>query len=362
MNKVWSKFTRPNGMDHESSSSLYVANCGPSVGISFDNIESVFGSFGKVIGIHAADETGTRVIVCFHEVSAAQAAFKALNGYSCSNLGGRTLHMRYSVPQPPLKVMGGDSLPVSLSASELAIPGIYLLHEFITLEEEKELLAEVDAMPWKRLSKRKVQHYGYEFLYETRNVDSKQFLGELPSFVSHILKKIMSFPGLDDDRSKQVDQLTVNEYPSGVGLSPHIDTHSAFDELIFSLSLAGPCIMEFRRYLQGAFGAIGNNPQQFSNFTRKAIFLPPRSMLLMSGEGRYAWHHYIPHHKVDTVGGHVIRRSSRRVSFTFRKVRKGPCCCEYKRYCDSQKNAVKAMFATENTKQHRSGHVITSDR
>lgn len=26
----------------------------------------------------------------------------------------------------------------------------------------------------------------------------------------------------------QVDQCTVNEYPAGVGLSPHIDTHSAF--------------------------------------------------------------------------------------------------------------------------------------
>ena len=25
-----------------------------------------------------------------------------------------------------------------------------------------------------------------------------------------------------------LDQLTVNEYPPGVGLAPHIDTHSAF--------------------------------------------------------------------------------------------------------------------------------------
>ncbi|GKD11859.1 alkylated DNA repair protein AlkB homolog 8 isoform X1, partial [Tanacetum coccineum] len=39
----------------------------------------------------------------------------------------------------------------------------------------------------------------------------------------------------------------VNEYPSGVGLSPHIDTHSAFEGSIYSLSLSGPCIMEFRR-------------------------------------------------------------------------------------------------------------------
>lgn len=218
------------------------------------------------------------------------------------------------------------------------------MHDFITAKQEQELLEAVDLRPWKSLSKRRVQHYGYEFLYETRNVDSKQFLGELPSFVSVVIEKILSFPGLDDSKSKMIDQLTVNEYPSGVGLSPHIDTHSAFDDLIFSLSLAGPCIMEFRRYHNGTWRPLivedncmeGDNPQGCSNFTRKAIFLPPRSMLLLSGEGRYAWHHYIPHHKVDLVGDQVVRRCTRRVSFTFRMVRTGPCCCEYRQYCDSQ--------------------------
>lgn len=98
--------------------------------------------------------------------------------------------------------------------------------------------------------------------------------------------------------------LQVNEYPPGVGLSPHIDTHSAFEGFIFSLSLAGPCIMEFRRYTDGDW--LNNNtkmqtPENGSNFLRRAIYLPPRSMLLLSGEARYAWHHYIPHHKVHYV-------------------------------------------------------------
>lgn len=87
----------------------------------------------------------------------------------------------------------------------------------------------------------------------------------------------------------------VNEYPRGVGLSPHIDTHSAFEDSIYSLSLSGSCIMEFR-------ASVGdrdtNNSDYSSNFVRRAIYLPPRSMILLSGEGRYAWQHYIPHHKV----------------------------------------------------------------
>ncbi|ONK55728.1 uncharacterized protein A4U43_C10F390 [Asparagus officinalis] len=336
------RFTRPKESNPEKSPNLYVANCGPKVGISYDDMESVFAKFGEVIGVHAADETGARVIVCFSEVDSAGTAFEALNGNPCRELGGRTLHMRYSVPRPKAKVRGNDSLSVSFLSSELEIPGIYLVRDFVTAEQEQELLQAVDARPWKSLAKRRVQHYGYEFLYETRNVDSRQFLGELPSFVSPILEKISSFPHLDDNKSRlKIDQLTVNEYPPGVGLSPHIDTHSAFDEFIFSLSLAGPCIMEFRRYQHGTWRPQpsednGTEADKCSNIIRKAIFLPPRSMLLLSGEGRYAWHHYIPHHKIDLVGEQVVKRCKRRVSFTFRKVRRGPCCCNYRQYCDSQ--------------------------
>ncbi|XP_077234781.1 RNA-binding (RRM/RBD/RNP motifs) family protein [Tasmannia lanceolata] len=339
---VLSRFSRPNGT--EPSPNLYVANCGPTVGLSFDIIESVFGTFGEVRGVHPADESGARVIVSYSQLTSAQTAFEALNGFPCAPLGDRILHIRYSVFQhPPSEV--DDSVSVSLGASELEIPGLYLLHDFISINEERELLAAVDNRSWKSLSKRRVQHYGYEFLYETRNVNTKQFLGELPSFAVPVLKKISLFSNVDGAENNILDQLTVNEYPPGVGLSPHIDTHSAFGGMIFSLSLAGSCVMEFRKYTHGVWLPLsatnscmkGENSGHCSNFIRKAIFLPPRSMLLLSGEARYAWHHYITHHKVDIVGGRAIKRGSRRVSFTFRKVRMGPCCCEFPQDCDSQK-------------------------
>ncbi|XP_039142466.1 alkylated DNA repair protein ALKBH8 homolog isoform X2 [Dioscorea cayenensis subsp. rotundata] len=335
-----SMFARPK-CSTTTSPNLYVANCGPTVGLSLETISSVFSAFGRVTGVHAADDTGARVIVCFSDTTAAQAAYQALNGNPCPQLRGRTLRMRFSLPKLPAKVQDNDSLSVFLLASELAIPGIYLVHDFITPEEEEVLLAAVDASPWKSLAKRRVQHYGYEFLYETRNVDARQYLGNLPSFVSFVLDKISSFPEPANNKCRLMDQLTVNEYPSGVGLSPHIDTHSAFDELIFSLSISGPCIMEFRKYPQGTWYPPGDTVADMEgvNFIRKAIFLPPRSMLLMSGEGRYAWHHYIPHHKVDVVKGQSIKRSSRRVSFTFRKVRRGPCRCEFQQCCDSRRGS-----------------------
>ncbi|XP_022631641.1 alkylated DNA repair protein alkB homolog 8 isoform X2 [Vigna radiata var. radiata] len=321
------RFGRPKNHG-ELSSNLYVANCGPAVGISDDDIASVFCKFGELKGVYAADESGTRVIVAYAEEGSAQAALEALHGRPCPELGGRSMHIRYSVLQPIIQDQASDLVPVSIFASEVSIPGLYLIHDFISAKEEEELLQAVDCRPWNSLAKRRVQHYGYEFRYDTRNVNTRHCLGELPSFVSPILERISSCPSFKNIKNIVLDQLTVNEYPPGVGLSPHIDTHSAFEDLIFSLSLSGPCIMEFRRYENGdwlpkvASSSIAKteNTEDQSTFKRRAIYLPPRSLLLLSGEARYAWHHYIPHHKIDKVNGNVIRRASRRVSFTFRKI------------------------------------------
>ncbi|KAF3498297.1 hypothetical protein DY000_02053467 [Brassica cretica] len=342
---VQPRFVRPlpsSGTGESNSSNLYVANCGPAVGLSHDAIGAVFSAFGEVKGVYTADESGVRVIVSFADPFSAKSALEALSGRPCPDLDGRTLHIRYSVLQLPSQTQVNECVPVSLSGSDLNIPGLFLLPDFVTAEEEQQLLAAVDTQPWIGLAKRRVQHYGYEFCYGTRNVDTKNRLGELPPFVSPILQRISLFPNLDyDPASLNLDQLTVNEYPSGVGLSPHIDTHSAFEDCIFSLSLAGPCIMEFRRYSASTWKVASTSTDEeekpdTSTCIKKALYLPPRSMLLLSGEARYAWNHYIPHHKIDKVKDKVIRRSPRRVSFTLRKVRNHPCRCEFPQYCDSQ--------------------------
>ncbi|XP_024984934.1 alkylated DNA repair protein ALKBH8 homolog isoform X1 [Cynara cardunculus var. scolymus] len=334
------KFTRPKGGHDELSSNLYVANCGPAVGLTLASIASAFSSYGIVKGVYPADESGCRVIVSYHDESSAQAALEALNRHPCPDLGGRSLHICYSVQRPLCQAVATDSVQVSLGASELNIPGIYLIHDFVSAQEEEQLLAAVDARPWHSLAKRRVQHYGYEFCYDIRNVNTQQQLGDLPSFVACILEKVPLFKKLDEAADVSLDQLTVNEYPAGVGLSPHIDTHSAFEGSIYSLSLSGPCIMEFRGYSDISSASVSDRDTESSDntssFVRRAIYLPPRSMLLLSGEGRYAWQHYIPHHKVDMVKDTMIRRGSKRVSFTFRKVRKGPCQCSYPRFCNSR--------------------------
>lgn len=45
----------------------------------------------------------------------------------------------------------------------------------------------------------------------------------MPEELQPLLRRLALLPGL-----AQLDQATVNEYAPGVGLSPHVDTHSAF--------------------------------------------------------------------------------------------------------------------------------------
>ena len=88
---------------------------------------------------------------------------------------------------------------------------------------------------------------------------------------------------------------------------------------IASLSLAGPAVMDFR-----------------CGEARRALALPPRSLMVMANEARYAWQHCIPHRKADAVSGARIARAPRRVSLTLRRARRGPCRCEWPDACDSQ--------------------------
>ena len=57
---------------------------------------------------------------------------------------------------------------------------------------------------------------------QSRNVDISKPMGLLPPLAYKIASRLEGLLGVS------FDQLTVNEYEAGVGLSAHIDTHSAF--------------------------------------------------------------------------------------------------------------------------------------
>jgi alkylated DNA repair protein alkB family protein 8 len=86
--------------DETPTEHLYVANCGPAVGLQMSAIEEAFSSFGELAGMRAADDSGTRMVISFQRVEDAVAAKEAWSGQRCGLLMDRVMLIQYSVPRP----------------------------------------------------------------------------------------------------------------------------------------------------------------------------------------------------------------------------------------------------------------------
>jgi alkylated DNA repair protein alkB family protein 8 len=77
-----------------------------------------------------------------------------------------------------------------VASYKVDIPGLYIIDDFITEEGERELLEAIDKEHWNKLSNRRVQHYGYEFLYGVNSINKEKKIGELPGFCKDIMESI----------------------------------------------------------------------------------------------------------------------------------------------------------------------------
>lgn len=189
---------------------------------------------------------------------------------------------------------------VSMEAA-CSINGLELHFNFISIDEEKQLLRNIDNNVWLSDLARRVQHFGYKYDYRARKIDNSFFLGELPNWLNELAiklynKKLIEFIP---------DQAIINEYEPGQGIASHIDCEPCFGDTIISLSLGSTCVMNFSR--------------EVTSLVKTSILLEPRCLMIMKKESRYDWFHGIPARKSDKFNDNVIKRQ-RRVSITFRKV------------------------------------------
>lgn len=133
---------------------------------------------------------------------------------------------------------------------------------------------------------------------------------------------------LDQHHHKQlmyphINQLTINEYTPGQGIGSHVDTETAFDDGLLLITLGGGIVMEFREVVNDDDTTANNDEEKWGdNDTKlerrkKSVYLPPRSLVLLSGDARYKWEHMIVSRMTDTVNGKVVPRKLR-VSLTLR--------------------------------------------
>lgn len=179
------------------------------------------------------------------------------------------------------------------------VSGLEYKREFITSEEQKRLISFIDENEWSNELKRRVQHYGYRYNYKVRKIDESLRVTSIPHELDFILERLVS-DGIFDAKP---DQLIINEYLSGQGITKHTDCVPCFKDTIVMISLNSTCVMKFTK----------------DNMETVELFLEPRSMLVCSGESRYEWAHEIPPRKSDKHNGNIVYRD-RRVSLTFRQV------------------------------------------
>lgn len=133
---------------------------------------------------------------------------------------------------------------------------------------------------------RRTQHYGYLYNYksskliETRPLNSNKAIHYLADLVS---------PNFKDE----IAQCIVNEYTTGQGISPHIDS-LIFGSIIITITLIGDSIMLMTKSEENV-----------------GITLNPGDIVLLTGEARKCWKHSIKN-----------VTDPRRISVTFRTLAK----------------------------------------
>ncbi|XP_067145741.1 alkylated DNA repair protein alkB homolog 8 isoform X4 [Apteryx mantelli] len=315
-----------------ATQSLVVANAGLGNGMSRHQLFRIVEEYGLVETL-LMPPNKPYSFVKYGTTEEAKKAFDALNGKEVTREDfGQNIVLYINFVE---KVFWKNVVPTSLP------PGLTVVEKVISPEEERRMLESID---WtededtqnaqKTLKHRRVKHFGYEFCYNSNNVDKdKPLPGGFPGICNLFLEKCLKRGYI----KHKPDQLTVNQYEPGQGIPPHIDTHSAFEDEIISLSLGAEIVMDFK------------HPDGHT----VAIMLPRRSLLVMAGESRYLWTHGITPRKYDViqaselgqkvgtitadVGDLTLNRRETRTSFTFRKVRRSPCNCIYSSVCDSQK-------------------------
>ncbi|KAF0030531.1 hypothetical protein F2P81_017262 [Scophthalmus maximus] len=330
---------------------LVVANGGLGNGVTREELCAALKEMGELETLMMPPHK-PYAFVTYRSDESARKALVHLNGQKlhCGE-NGVTLYLSYV-----------NSVTCEEEKSAPLPEGLVLAEDFVSLEEEALLLAAIDwsstnddVTAQKALKHRRVKHYGFEFRYDNNNVDKdKPLTAGLPEECLPVLERCVR----DGHINIMPDQLTVNQYESGQGIPPHVDTHSAFEDTIISLSLGAKVggrsnrlvILSSTRWSRESLGTdqwAGNLPCLTTHQSactanivkvqkEKQIFrhngfchslvlycyfqtvmefrhpdgrlvpvvLPGRSLLVMKGESRYLWTHGITPRKFDMVPAH----------------------------------------------------------
>mmetsp|Transcript_5532 Transcript_5532/g.8558 ORF Transcript_5532/g.8558 Transcript_5532/m.8558 type:complete len:386 (+) Transcript_5532:235-1392(+) len=204
----------------------------------------------------------------------------------------------------------------SLAKQNLKLFGFHIIHDFITPQEEKELLAHIESIkvwyPSEKNDGRVHITYGIEYSQPGYKVKSRT---AMPLLFKKLGQKAMASALKIKDLNKYschqhsqrspapIDQLFLNKYTKEQTLGFHFDNRPSFQEIICGVSLNADTTL--------LLGATSGSSKNFSLPTIQAIEVPKNSLYVLSGMSRYDLRHAVRHHKTDI-----------RYSLTFRSLTK----------------------------------------
>ena len=169
---------------------------------------------------------------------------------------------------------------VELFGGEPALPeGFVFQPEFITVEEERALLAGIAALALEQAkykqytARRRIAYFGFGYDFSTNR------LGEAPpapAFLEPLRDKVAAWIG---EPPARLEQALVTEYRPGTPLGWHRDAPDY--ERIAGVSLGGWARMRLR-------------PYPATKVKPLSLELAPRSAYQMQGAARWRWQHCIP--------------------------------------------------------------------
>ncbi|KAG2388745.1 hypothetical protein C9374_000184 [Naegleria lovaniensis] len=230
--------------------------------------------------------------------------------------------------QTKLTVPSSSLVKVPLLKQDHDIPGLYIAENFITKEQEIEMMKEIDKREWNSELTRRTQHYGYAYNYSSRNVNNSngQSAPPIPEVFLHTLKNIKELAS-DLIGSVEFKQVIVNEYKgTNQGISKHVDQCLDFGPFIIIVSLGDDCVMKFHKLERVSEEELVKKSVKRKEVSPSVIvdkLLSRRSLVILSKDARYQYQHEIPKTKTFKVKNKVVKTRThgyRRVSVTFRSI------------------------------------------
>ncbi|KAI6177045.1 hypothetical protein M3Y97_00864500 [Aphelenchoides bicaudatus] len=165
------------------------------------------------------------------------------------------------------------------SDDNFALSGISLIEEFLSEQEEMDIVCRIDNVEWLlSQSGRRKQDYGPKVNFKHKKVKCERYEG-VPDYADVVLKRLESF-GVEQFGNYQPFELCNLEYDAQrqSQIEFHQDDTWIWGERLISLNLLESSVMTFENLSQNAL---------------VFVYMPRRSILCFCDEARYKWRHGI---------------------------------------------------------------------